>query len=72
MDHLKNLHDSYVITPIDKVTGNVTFICQRFYALVLVKIAENSKQQQKTAAIKTLMFQSLSLKLTSLSIMKPF
>ena len=35
--NLADLHRNYVITPIDKATGNVAFICKRFYALVLIK-----------------------------------
>ena len=34
---LKELLSKFVIAPIDKATGNVSFICQRFYALVLAK-----------------------------------
>ena len=34
---LKNLHDKFVIAPIDKATGNISFICKRFYADVLIK-----------------------------------
>ena len=33
---IAELHDKFVIAPIDKATGNVAFICQRFYATVLV------------------------------------
>ena len=36
-EELKKLHNKYVITPIDKAAGNVTFICKRFYATVLIK-----------------------------------
>ena len=34
-EDLKSLHDRYVITPIDKASNNVAFICKRFYAKVL-------------------------------------
>merc|ERR1711964_469208 len=34
---LKLLHSKYVISPIDKASNNVAFICKRFYAQVLVK-----------------------------------
>ena len=34
---LRDLLSKFVIAPIDKATGNVSFICQRFYALVLAK-----------------------------------
>ena len=34
---LKNLQSNFVITPIDKATGNVAIICKRFYAMVLLK-----------------------------------
>lgn len=30
MNHLKDLNDNYVITPIDEATGNVAFIYKRF------------------------------------------
>ena len=33
---LKDLHNNYVITPIDKASGNVAFICKRFYAKILI------------------------------------
>ena len=35
--HFKDVHSEYVIVPIDKGTGNVDLISQRFYAIVLVK-----------------------------------
>ena len=34
---MKDLHSEYVIALIDKATGNVAFMCQLFYVLVLVK-----------------------------------
>ena len=34
---LKLLQDKFVITPIDKATGNIAIICKRHYANVLVK-----------------------------------
>ena len=34
---LKTLQDKFVITPIDKATGNIAIICKRHYANVLVK-----------------------------------
>ena len=37
MQCLKHLHENFVITPIDKATGNVAIICKRFYAEVLIK-----------------------------------
>lgn len=40
MHHLKSLHDSYVVKPIEKTTGNMVFKCQRFHAAVLVKKLE--------------------------------
>ena len=33
---LQDLHNRYVAVPIDKATGNVAFVCQRFYASVVV------------------------------------
>ena len=37
---LKDLHDKYVVTPIDKANGNVVLICERFDALTLFKNLE--------------------------------
>ena len=37
IQHLKDLHSNFVITPIDKAAGNVAIICKRFYAEILVK-----------------------------------
>ena len=34
---LKHLHNKFIIAPIDKATGNISFICKRFYAEVLIK-----------------------------------
>ena len=34
---LKELHKHFVITPIDKASGNVALICKRFYAQVIIK-----------------------------------
>ena len=28
---LEQIHDQFVVTPIDKATGNVAFICKHFY-----------------------------------------
>ena len=50
-NQLQNLHDSYVITPIYKITQNLGFICQIFYALLQVKelgIVEDSSSNQNT------------------------
>ena len=33
---LSELHENFVVAPIDKATGNVAIICKRFYAKVLV------------------------------------
>ena len=33
---LKNLQSNFVLAPIDKETGNISFICKRFYAKVLL------------------------------------
>ena len=33
---LKELHEKFVIVPIDKAAGNVAFICKRFYAKVIL------------------------------------
>ena len=37
MSSLNDLKKLYVIVPIDKASGNVAFVCQRFYAHVLVR-----------------------------------
>ena len=34
---LSDLHRNFIIAPIDKATGNISFICKRYYASVLVK-----------------------------------
>ena len=34
---LNELHEKYVITPVDKASGNVAIICKRFYAQVLLE-----------------------------------
>ena len=34
---LNNIYNQFVVTLIDKAIGNVEFICQRFYALILIK-----------------------------------
>ena len=34
--YLSELHNKYVIVPIDKATGNIAFVCKRFYASVIV------------------------------------
>ena len=34
---LNNLHDNYVMVPIDKASNNIAFVCKRFYAEVLLK-----------------------------------
>ena len=34
---LEELKSKFVIVPIDKASGNVAFVCKRFYALVLIK-----------------------------------
>ena len=39
-NNLKNLQDKYIIAPMDKATGNVAFICKRFYAHILAKELE--------------------------------
>jgi len=35
--HLKQLQDKFVIVPIDKASGNIAFICKRFYAKVILE-----------------------------------
>ena len=34
---LEELHQNFVVAPIDKATGNIAFICKRFYASVIVE-----------------------------------
>ena len=34
---LDDLHDKFVITPVDKANGNIAVICKRYYAEVLAK-----------------------------------
>ena len=41
---LSRLQRDFVITPIDKATGNVAFICKRFYATVLLEKLGLNKQ----------------------------
>ena len=36
-DSLKALHKRFVICPIDKAASNVLFVCNRFYASILLK-----------------------------------
>ena len=48
--NLKELQHRFVISPIDKATGNIALICKRFYAEVLVKelglVGEKSETYQ--------------------------
>ena len=37
LSYLKDLQKQFVLAPIDKASGNIAFICKRFYAQVLVK-----------------------------------
>ena len=37
LNSLKDLKERFVITPIDKASGNVALICKRFFAKVLIK-----------------------------------
>ena len=34
---LKNLHENFVLTPVDKASSNIAIICKRFYAKVLIE-----------------------------------
>ena len=34
---LDDIHNKFVVAPIDKANGNVSFICKRFYVDVLIK-----------------------------------
>ena len=31
------MHKDFLVPPIDKSTGNIAFVCKRFYATVIVK-----------------------------------
>ena len=33
---MEELHDKFVLVPIDKASGNIAFVCKRFYAQVIV------------------------------------
>ena len=48
---MNDIHNQLVVTPIDKAGGNVAFICQQFYALVLIK--ELGLDHNNTATNKT-------------------
>ena len=37
LDELNKLHDTFVVVPIDKATGNVAIVCKRHYANVLIE-----------------------------------
>ena len=37
LNTLSDIHNQFVVTPIDKASGDVDFICQQFYALFLIK-----------------------------------
>ena len=32
-----NIHEDFVVVPIDKATGNITLACKRFYASVITR-----------------------------------
>ena len=34
---INTFHNQFFVTSIDKADGNIAFVCQRFYALVLIK-----------------------------------
>lgn len=69
MYSLKNLLNNYAVTPTDKANVNPAFICQRFYALALVK---ELGVDEEAAASTAIMFQPLNLPITMLTIMKRF
>ena len=49
---LEEIQKKYIIAPIDKATGNVAFICKKFYALVLLKeLGLDNSQGNKTYEI---------------------
>ena len=45
-DALKNLHDRYIFTPINKVDCNVAHVCKIFYVLTLFR--EHKQLTKKT------------------------
>ena len=51
LNTFNDIHSQFVVTPIDKANGNVALICQRFYALVLIK--ERGLVLNKTGTNKT-------------------
>ena len=36
LNALEDLHNRFVVVPIDKASSNIAFVCKRFYAQVLV------------------------------------
>ena len=34
---LDNIHEVFVVVPIDKATGNIDLVCKRFYASVITR-----------------------------------
>ena len=34
---LDNVHEDFVVVPIDKATGNIDLVCKRFYASVITR-----------------------------------
>ena len=34
---LDNIHEVFVVVPIDKTTGNIDLVCKRFYASVITR-----------------------------------
>ena len=34
---LNNIHEDFVVVPIDKATGNIALVCKRFYASVITR-----------------------------------
>ena len=34
---LDNIHNDFVVVPIDKATGNIALVCKRFYAFVITR-----------------------------------
>ena len=52
---LSVLHNRFIIAPIDKATGNVSFICKRFYAEVIVN-------ELRLRGVKSKTYQSIRKK----------
>ena len=54
-EELKMLQNKFVVAPIDKASGNVTFVCQRHYVQVLInEIGQNNVNKIISACMKVI------------------